>query len=80
MTTQTEQSSIPAAQTQGSHHWIITLELPGRLTSSLYGTWTPPAGATRHDVFTAIKNHITSANPDLTGANTMFFALEPNQL
>ncbi|MBZ4322482.1 hypothetical protein [Streptomyces huiliensis] len=77
MTTQNNATSNPP---QGTYHWIITLELPGRGTYSAYGTWTPPAGSTRHDVFMALRGQITAEHPELTHANVVFFALEPNQL
>ncbi|MEU1312186.1 hypothetical protein ABZ419_25270 [Streptomyces cinnamoneus] len=80
MTTQTVHGNTQTAQQQGSHHWVMTVELPGHMTYSTYGTWTPPAGATRHDVFMAIKEQISKNNPELASANVMFFALEPNQL
>jgi hypothetical protein len=76
VTTQISQS----VQQQGSHHWVMTVELPGLQTYSAYGTWTPPAGATRHDVFMAIKKKIATEHPELATANVMYFALEPNQL
>ncbi|MFI0736838.1 hypothetical protein ACH4PU_01835 [Streptomyces sp. NPDC021100] len=76
----TTQNTAPSNPPQGSHHWIITLELPGRSSVTGSGTWTPPAGSTRHDVFTAIKSDITRQHPGLTTANVVFFALEPNQL
>ncbi|MFF3748590.1 hypothetical protein [Streptomyces kronopolitis] len=65
---------------QGSHHWVMTVELPGRVMQTLYSTYTPPAGATRHDVFLAIKNDIARQSPEMARANVVFFALEPNQL
>ncbi|KIZ13701.1 hypothetical protein [Streptomyces natalensis] len=73
MTTQT-------AKTQGSHHWVMTVELPGRAMQTLYGTWTPPQGTTRHDVFLDIKAEIAAEDPDMARANVVFFSLEPNQL
>ncbi|WP_328386792.1 hypothetical protein OHS81_24340 [Streptomyces sp. NBC_00400] len=76
----TSQTTAPSAQQQGSHHWVMTLELPGRAMNTLYGTWTPPEGATRHDVFMAIKTDIGREAPEMTRANVVFFSLEPNQL
>jgi hypothetical protein len=67
---------------QGSHHWVLTLQVP-RLTSvSGQGTWTPPPGATRQDVFEAIRAHLARQAPGmgLERANVLFFSLEPNQL
>ncbi|MFG2861573.1 hypothetical protein [Streptomyces sioyaensis] len=77
MTSQTQTQTV---QQQGTHHWVITVELPGRAMETLYGTFTPPAGATRHDVFLAIKNDIAQQSPEMARANVVFFALEPNQL
>lgn len=36
--------------------------------------------STRHDVFVAIRQHVTSRFPDQERATVAFFALEPNQL
>ncbi|MEU9776837.1 hypothetical protein [Streptomyces sp. NPDC047968] len=80
MTTQTSQNSSPTVQPQGSHHYVMTVELPGRAMQSVYGTWTPPQGATRHDVFMAIKADIGRQDPEMSRANVVFFSLEPNQL
>ncbi|ARZ68739.1 hypothetical protein SMD11_3095 [Streptomyces albireticuli] len=80
MTTQTSPSGARSVQPQGSYHWIMTVELPGRMAKTLYGTWSPPAGASRHDVFMAIKQEMAADDPELGRANVMFFALEPNQL
>ncbi|MET9510060.1 hypothetical protein ABZX62_16640 [Streptomyces flavidovirens] len=80
MSTQTEQTTIPAPAPQGTHHWVMTLELPGRMAMTASGTFTPPAGWTRHDMYRAIKDDIARENPELATANVMFFALEPNQL
>lgn len=80
MTSQTTQTASPAVTSQGSHHWVMTVELPGRAMNTRYGTWTPPQGATRHDVFTAIKTEIAQGSPEMATANVVFFSLEPNQL
>ncbi|MFF0729934.1 hypothetical protein [Streptomyces sp. NPDC004134] len=80
MSTQTEQTASRAEPAQGSHHWVITLEIPGRLTSTYGGTYTPPPGATRSDVYQAIRGDITRQKPELARANVMFFALESNRL
>ncbi|UQX00905.1 hypothetical protein [Streptomyces sp. RerS4] len=77
-------SSTPAtgtsAASQGSHMWVLTLEMPGRAMTTQYGTWTPPAGSSRFDVFMAIRGHVAAQQPEMAGANTIFFSLEPNQL
>ncbi|MFH8891246.1 hypothetical protein ACWGHM_04400 [Streptomyces sp. NPDC054904] len=79
MSTQTEKTTAAAAP-QGSHHWVMTLELPGRAMQTTFGTWTPPQGATRHDAFMAIKANVATQQPEMERANVVFFALEPNQL
>ncbi|MFE4207106.1 hypothetical protein ACFRSX_18485 [Streptomyces goshikiensis] len=70
----------PDAAAQGSHQWILTLELPGRAAATQYGTWNPYPGSTRHDVSVAIRQHVTNRFPDLERATVALFALEPNQL
>ncbi|MBM4794607.1 hypothetical protein HXP44_21710 [Streptomyces sioyaensis] len=67
-------------QQQGTHQWVITLEKPGLASGSWYGVYTPPVGATRHDVFKVLKSGIEAENPELAGATVIFFALEPNTL
>ncbi|MEU2827180.1 hypothetical protein ABZ667_00690 [Streptomyces lavendulae] len=81
MTSKTS-ASVTETQTasQGSHMWVLTLEMPGRGMTTQYGTWTPPAGASRFDVFVALRGHIVAQHPEMASANTVFFALEPNQL
>ncbi|UQX01003.1 hypothetical protein [Streptomyces sp. RerS4] len=77
-------SSTPATGTsaaaQGSHMWVLTLELPGRTMTTQYGTWTPPADSTRYDVFVALRGHIVAQHPEMANANCVFFSLEPNGL
>ncbi|WP_405543489.1 hypothetical protein OG590_10030 [Streptomyces goshikiensis] len=81
MTSQTSTSTTAApAATQGSHMWVMTLEVPGRGMTTQYGTWTPPAGATRYDVFAALRGHIVAEHPEMASANCVFFSLEPNRL
>ncbi|MFF4011451.1 hypothetical protein [Streptomyces sp. NPDC001717] len=81
MTSQTSTSANNTqAAEQGSHMWVMTLEKPGRGMTTQYGTWTPPAGATRHDVFAALRGHIVAEHPEMASANTIFFSLEPNRL
>ncbi|MGW7194987.1 hypothetical protein [Streptomyces chryseus] len=80
MSTQTEQTTSSATTSQGSHHWVMTVALPGRMAMTASGTFTPPAGWTRHDMFKAIQADVARENPELETANVMFFALEPNQL
>ncbi|MFJ1757313.1 hypothetical protein [Kitasatospora sp. NPDC088134] len=80
--TTTEQN--PAAQAQGTHHYILTLQRPipgggsGVATSS--GTCNVPPGLTRHDVYTQLLANAVAADPQLAGAAVLFFDLQPNRL
>ncbi|WP_314242296.1 hypothetical protein [Streptomyces sp. DSM 40907] len=79
MTSKTSTSATPTVA-QGSHMWVLTLEIPGRGMTTQFGTSTPPADATRYDVLVALRGHIVAHNPEMASANTVFFSLEPNQL
>ncbi|MFJ3727023.1 hypothetical protein ACIPYQ_31280 [Streptomyces sp. NPDC090045] len=82
MTTQNTQTTTPAPDRaeQGSHHWVITLDLPGRAAATQYGTLTPVPGATRYDTFLHIRQYVVEGYPELANATVVFFALEANQL
>ncbi|MEV7506791.1 hypothetical protein AB0O57_02400 [Streptomyces sp. NPDC091201] len=81
MTSQTTTASArTSAVPQGSHMWVLTLEVPGRGMTTSHGTVTPPANATRHDTFRTLLDHVVSQNPQMSSANCVFFTLEPNQL
>ncbi|MFG3001299.1 hypothetical protein [Streptomyces sp. NPDC048340] len=80
MTSQTSSTTASQSAAQGSHMWVLTLEMPGRGMTTQYGTWTPPASATRLDVFVTLRGHIVAQHPEMASANTVFFSLEPNQL
>ncbi|OEJ40136.1 hypothetical protein AR457_16450 [Streptomyces agglomeratus] len=72
--------SATASQPQGSHLWIITLQVPGGASATGHGTFTPPAHWTRRDAFRAVLAEMYKDAPELTGANVLFFSLEPNRL
>ncbi|MFE9802759.1 hypothetical protein ACFYP6_28450 [Streptomyces goshikiensis] len=80
MTTQNAQTPAAASTSQGSHHWVLTLELPGRAAMTQSGTYTPPAGTTRYDAYQALRRYVAADHPEMSRANVMFFTLEPNQL
>ncbi|MFD8325210.1 hypothetical protein [Streptomyces lydicus] len=65
---------------QGSHQWIMTVEMPGQAMQTLYGTCTPDAGATRHDMFLDIKANLAEESPAMAHANVVFFSFERNTL
>ncbi|WP_421108273.1 hypothetical protein [Streptomyces sp. NEAU-S77] len=83
MTTQTQQPTGPAAQQQGSHHFILTLQKPyqgGFVTATFTNTFTPRPDDTRADIYKVLFEQVTRANPELANANVLFFSLERNQL
>ncbi|MGW5479687.1 hypothetical protein [Streptomyces sp. NPDC004008] len=80
MTTHTATGAAPAQQGQGTHHFLITLEKPGRLSMTQEGTITPPPGSTRQDAYLLIYRAVTEQDSALHGASVGFFLLEPNQL
>ncbi|MGX2994528.1 hypothetical protein JNUCC64_09555 [Streptomyces sp. JNUCC 64] len=65
---------------QGSHQYVLTLDLPGRAMSTWTGTLTPGTNDTRHDVYRWLRDQITADNPTFTTGTVTFFSLEPNQL
>lgn len=77
---QTTADRMPGKTPQGSHHWVITLELPGRVSVTATNTFTPLPGWTRHDVFQAIKHEVAKDYPALADGSVVFFSLEPNRL
>lgn len=80
MTTQTEQTTAPAPAAQGTHHYVLTLDMPGRASGSWLGTTTPSPGTTRQAVLTHLLDQIRTDHPEFSRANILFFSLEPNQL
>ncbi|MGW7424455.1 hypothetical protein ACWGJB_31240 [Streptomyces sp. NPDC054813] len=79
MTTQTAPAADNSAQTGGTHHWVITLEMPGRFSITQEGTVTPSPGSTRQDVYRFIYQSVTEQDATLRGASVGYFVLEPNQ-
>ena len=80
----TAQSAAPAAPAQGTHHYLLTLQklLPngsGFAVNTTAGHCSP-VGATRHDVYQWLYAEVVRQRPELAGASTLFFDLQPNQL
>ncbi|MFJ3775017.1 hypothetical protein ACIPX0_25310 [Streptomyces sp. NPDC090075] len=82
MTTQTATTADNdcAPQAQGTHHWILTLEKPGRFSLTQEGTFTPSPGSTRQDVYHSIYRSVTEQDANLRGASVGYFELASNQL
>ncbi|MEU6979591.1 hypothetical protein [Streptomyces sp. NPDC046371] len=78
--TTTAQPEPSAAAPQGSHHWVMTLEIPGRACLTESHTWTPPAGFTRYDAYLTIRSSLVDAHPEMARANVVFFSITPNAL
>lgn len=71
------------APDQGTHHYILTLQVPFRSAVTVLGTWTgcvTPQGMTRADVYDQLRARIAEAHPDYAQGNVIFFALERNEL
>ncbi|MBY8888045.1 hypothetical protein K7472_24855 [Streptomyces sp. PTM05] len=79
MSTHTQATTPSDPASQGTHQYVITLEIPGSVSGTYFGTCSP-VDSTRHDVFTDLRRQIALDNPDLARGNVVFFALEPNQL
>ncbi|MFD3530493.1 hypothetical protein [Streptomyces sp. NPDC058664] len=71
------ESQIPQ---QGTHHWVLTLDLPNSVRVTDFGTYTPLPNTTRHDAFTVIRESFIEQHPQLARASVLFFSLEPNDL
>lgn len=80
MTVPTDQTGTWAIPQQGSHHWIMTVDVPGRAALTHTGTLTPPDGWTRSDAFTAIRHEVIRKAPETASAGVVFFAFESNRL
>lgn len=80
MATQTVSTGAAVQPEQGTHHFVLTLEKPGRFSMTQEGTFTPAPGSTRQDAYLAIYRSVTEQDPNLRGASVGFFALEANQL
>ncbi|MFF2749508.1 hypothetical protein ACFVVA_28700 [Kitasatospora sp. NPDC058048] len=66
-----------------THTWLITLQKPlsyGVSTLTLNGVLTPEPGETRQSAYRKIRNSIDRQEPDMVGANVLFFSLEPYRL
>lgn len=69
-----------STQTPGSHFFVLTVEHPGRCSLTQTGTFTPPPHCTRQEAYHQIYAAVIGDDPDLKGANCVFFSLEPNRL
>ncbi|MEW2393046.1 hypothetical protein AB0933_32265 [Streptomyces venezuelae] len=77
------QAPATTPQSQHTHHYILTLQHQRQAGSVRLATFnaavTLPAGMTRAEFYKGLYTEMTTHH-DLPGAQTLFFALEPNQL
>ncbi|OKI95076.1 hypothetical protein [Kitasatospora sp. CB01950] len=81
--TATAQSPSAAAQDQGTHHYVLTLQKPlpsgGFMVATSSGTCSP-IGMSRYDIYTWLVGEMVRQTPQLADASTLLFDLQPNQL
>ncbi|MFE9398640.1 hypothetical protein [Streptomyces flavidovirens] len=69
---------------QGTHHFVLTTEKAQPDGTTAVFTWsghlTPPAAATRYDVYVWLTAQHEARQPLIAGGHTTFFSLERNQL
>lgn len=65
---------------QGTHFYIMTLNLPGYAEITGAGTITPEEGQTEFDLYRAIRDGFVQDHPRLENADTLFWVLKPNQI
>jgi hypothetical protein len=71
------------AEEQGTHFYFMVIETHtpgGSQTSENYGTLTPDSGATRIDLYQAIKAEAIRRNPLAAHGAVVAFDIQPNKL
>ncbi|MER8188207.1 hypothetical protein [Kitasatospora sp. NPDC094015] len=82
--TTTPAQSPAATPSQDTHHYVITLQKPmpggaGYMVSTASGTCSP-TGMSRHDIYQWLIGEMARRNPELAGASTLFFDIQPNRI
>lgn len=83
MSTHTQQPVTPPAADQGTHFYMLALQIPtptGFRTSSFSGTCTPGPGATRYDVYLDLRDEYARRYPECATAPAIHYDIQPNQL
>ncbi|MGW2546996.1 hypothetical protein ACWC5I_40530, partial [Kitasatospora sp. NPDC001574] len=82
--TASAQVPVAAAPSQGTHHYVMTLQKPlpngGYAVHSFSGTCTPGAGATRYDLYLWVMAEMIRTAPQLAGSTILFFDVQPNRI
>ena len=76
-------TTTPTAAEQGTHHYLLTLQAStptGFFVQTWSGSLTPPTGATRQDVCSALRAQFAASEPLLAKNAVLFFDVQPNQL
>jgi hypothetical protein len=78
------EQTVSQPQSQGTHHFIITVQKPlprgGYAVADWSGWITPDSTWTRNDVFQWVRQEHGRRQPELADSAVLFFALESNQL
>ncbi|WP_033820992.1 hypothetical protein [Kitasatospora sp. MBT63] len=80
----TAQSPAAATPQQGTHHYVLTLQKPmphgnGFMVSTCSGRCSP-TGMSRSDFYVWLIGEMVRQTPQLAGASTVFFDVQPNRL
>ncbi|MGW2547960.1 hypothetical protein ACWC5I_45635, partial [Kitasatospora sp. NPDC001574] len=83
--TASAQVPVAAAPSQGTHHYVMTLQKPmpngvGYAVHSFSGTCTPGAGASRYDLYLWVMAEMVRTAPQLAGSTVLFFDVQPNRI
>ena len=76
-------SSQKTPQEQGTHFWFMVFQTPnesGLYVNSYQGTWTPKPGATRLDLFNAIRDFVREQDPRARGGVVTAFDIQRNEV
>ncbi|MEV7600466.1 hypothetical protein AB0O91_24135 [Kitasatospora sp. NPDC089797] len=79
----TDDIPAPGPEFEPTHAWLITLQRPtgsGFAVATRSGTSTFPPGFPRPDAYAGIREWLERREPQLGGADVLFFSLEPYRL
>lgn len=68
---------------QGPLFWLMVIQASnpmGFSVNSYQGTWTPARGATRLDLFNAIRQHVNDTEPHCRTGVVTAFDIQPNKI
>lgn len=65
---------------QGTHFYLITLDVPGEESATLGGTLTPGSEDTELDIYELVKNAAADKYRMPRNSIVLFWVLKPNQI